>query len=175
MTVVADAEAAAQVTASPEAFRDVIGRFLTGVTVVTTTAEGQVYGTTASAVSSVSLEPPTVLVCLKSDSMTGAAIERTNTFVINILGQHHRDVALRFAVKGADEHAHAFLSREGPGGLPILPDAIAHLTGRVSQAVTAGTHRIFIAEVDHVAAREGPPLAYFRGRLGRPDDFARPN
>jgi flavin reductase (DIM6/NTAB) family NADH-FMN oxidoreductase RutF len=170
VTVAFGVKGAAYTAASSDAFRDVIGRFLTGVTVVTTTADGQFSGTTASAVSSVSLDPPTVLVCLKDDSITGDAIRRAGTFVINILGEAHGDVALDFAVKGADATAKAHLQGSAPGGLPMLPDGIAHLVCRVNQTVVAGTHLIFIAEVEHVASREGAPLAYFRGRFGRLGD-----
>src|SRR5690606_26779796 len=84
-------------------FRHVIGHFTSGVTVVTTTVQGRPAGTTASAITSLSLEPPMVLVCLHQSSATGQAIAASGTFAINILGQGHDELALRFARKGGAE------------------------------------------------------------------------
>ena len=81
-------------------FRDIIGRFASGVTVITVEHEDQRYGTTASAVSSLSLEPPMLLVCLNKSSSTGQAIAAARHFAVNILGEGQADAAMRFAGKG---------------------------------------------------------------------------
>ena len=99
----------------PHAFRDVIGRFASGVTVITVEAGGEALGTTASAVSSLSLEPPMVLICMNKSSSTGQAIASARTFAINILADDQGDLARRFAVKAADKfkdlsHAYEVLS-----------------------------------------------------------------
>lgn len=153
--------------ASPQVFREAIGRFVTGVTVVSTVYRSRVYGTTASAVSSVSLEPPTVLVCLNKDSATGIAVAEAGGFVVNILAEEHHELARQFARKGGDKAERHLRPVAESGGLPVVPDSIAHLVCQVSQEVSAGTHRIFIAEVVQISAREGAPLAYFRGQFGR--------
>lgn len=159
---------------APEDFREVIGHFASGVTVVTAVHDGEWFGTTASAVSSLSLEPPMLLVCMNKSSTTGQAIERCGKFGVNILTEEQPDVAERFARKGASFESIPI--EEGRWGEPLLSESLATLECRVAEEVSGGTHTVFIAEVDHGAARGGAPLAYFRGTFGRlelPDDAAR--
>ncbi len=150
----------------PELFRDVIGRFATGVTVVTAADEDRPYGTTASAVSSLSLEPPSLLVCMNRGSETAAAIDREGTFVVNVLHEGQGELAARFARKGGDKFE-GLAPIDGVHGDPLLEDALAHLQCRVVERTVAGTHTIFIAEVTEAAGTAGMPLAYFRGAFGR--------
>lgn len=89
-----------QALADHRIFRDVIGRFASGVTVITTAIDGARFGTTASAVSSLSLEPPMVLVCLNKSSETQAAVLKAGTFCVNILAEGQQELAYRFAGKG---------------------------------------------------------------------------
>ena len=149
-----------------EEFRHVIGHFASGVTVVTTMVEGKPYGTTASAVTSLSLEPPLVLIAMNQESATGAAIAEKGSFAINILGEEHGEIAVNFARKGGDKFADVELA-EGRCTGPLLADALAHVECRVTEQVTAGTHTIFIAQALVASARPGAPLAYFRGKFGR--------
>lgn len=150
-----------------EEFRDVIGRFATGVTVITTTDVGsERLGTTASAVSSLSLDPPMVLICMNETSSTGQAIGRSKAFAVNILGEDQGQLAKHFASKDPDKFASVPLIH-GPGGQPLLDQALASLECRVVEEVVGGTHRVFLAEVDHAVARDVAPLAYFRGQFGR--------
>jgi flavin reductase (DIM6/NTAB) family NADH-FMN oxidoreductase RutF len=148
-------------------FRDVIGHFASGVTVVTTTVDDAPAGTTASAVTSLTLEPPMVLICLNRESATGQAIAAAGTFAINILGEGHRDLALRFARKGGAEKFDGVAVADGAYAGPLLSDALARLECRVAEQVVAGTHVVFIADVLDGTANPGEPLAYFRGRFGR--------
>jgi 4-nitrophenol 2-monooxygenase / 4-nitrocatechol 4-monooxygenase, reductase component len=148
-------------------FRDVIGHFASGVTVVTVSVDDRPYGTTASAVTSLALEPPMLLVCMSRESATGRAMATAGAFAVNILGEDHGELATRFARKGGDKFDGVELA-EGEHGQPLLADAIAQLECRVTEQVAAGTHTVFIAEVQSATARPGaPPLAYFRGRFGR--------
>lgn len=151
---------------TPEEFRNVIGHFASGVTVITTTVEGRPAGTTASAITSLTLEPPMLLICMNQSSATGQAIARTGTFAINILGEGHGELAVRFARRGGDKFDGVPVSPGTTAG-PLLDEAIAHLECRVAEQVVAGTHVIFIADVIDGTARPGEPLAYFRGRFGR--------
>ena len=146
-------------------FRDVIGRFASGVTIITTVRDGERLGTTASAVSSLSLEPPMLLVCLNKASTTGDAIAVSRSFAVNILAENQDELASRFARKGADKFRDVRVL-VGPSGLPLLADALAHLECRVTEEATGGTHSVFLAEVETATGREGPPLAYFRGQFG---------
>jgi flavin reductase (DIM6/NTAB) family NADH-FMN oxidoreductase RutF/DNA-binding GntR family transcriptional regulator len=151
------------------AFRDVIGRFASGVTVVTTTVEGKHFGTTASAMSSLSLDPPMLLVCLNRTSATQQAILATGRFGVNILSEDQADVAEAFAVKSPDKFRDAAVVR-GELDVPLIPGSLAQIECRVSETATGGTHTVFLAEVERAEASEGAPLTYYRGRFGRFED-----
>ncbi|MBV9817910.1 MAG: flavin reductase [Solirubrobacterales bacterium] len=151
---------------TPQQFRDVIGRFATGVTVITTSDERQRYGTTASAVSSLSLEPPMLLICMNRESSTGQAIARVGRFVVNILAEDQDHLAVRFARKDPDKFDGITLT-PGQHGEPLLEGALAHLECRVTEQVLGGTHTVYIGEVDRASGQAGTPLAYFRGQFGR--------
>src|SRR3954449_12387486 len=147
-------------------FREVISHFASGVTVITALDEERAYGTTASAVASLSLEPPMLLVCMNKQSETGRAVAASQCFGVNILGADQVDLAERFAQKGGDKFAGVPVT-EGKWGEPLFEEALATLECRVAEETTGGTHYVFLAEVESGAARGGTPLAYFRGEFGR--------
>jgi len=149
-----------------ERFREVIGHFASGVTVVTARDGDRAHGTTASAVCSLSLEPPMLLVCMNRASATGAAIDRGGRFAVNILSAEQAPLAVRFARPGGD---FAGLAVEtGAGGEPLLAEALAAIECRVVERAAGGTHQVFIAAAERAEARPGAaPLAYFRGEFGR--------
>ncbi len=150
-------------------FRDVIGRFASGVTVVTTRAGERDFGTTASAVSSLSMEPPMLLVCLNRTSETRQAVTEAAVFAVNILGERQADVAYAFAKKSPDKFKDMDIVRGG-GGVPLIPGALAHIECRVAETATGGTHTVFLGEVIGAQAGDGAPLTYYRGRFGRFQD-----
>jgi 4-nitrophenol 2-monooxygenase / 4-nitrocatechol 4-monooxygenase, reductase component len=147
-------------------FRNVIGHFATGVTVITAVADGRPLGTTASAVTSLSLEPPMMLVCLDRESQTGQAVAEVGRFAVNILGEGQADLARRFATKAPNKFD-GVQTRPGENGAPLLSDALATLECRVVEQTTGGTHVVFFGEVESGSARGGAPLAYYRGQFGR--------
>jgi flavin reductase (DIM6/NTAB) family NADH-FMN oxidoreductase RutF/DNA-binding FadR family transcriptional regulator len=149
-----------------QTFRDVVGRFATGVTIVTTRHDGRDYGLTASAFSSLSLEPPMLLVCINLASPTGDAIHRSGIFTVSVLAEDQARLAQRFATRHADKFAGVETSR-GALGTIMLAGALAYIDCHVAEDVVAGTHRIFIGAVQHAVGREGAPLAYFRGQFGQ--------
>jgi flavin reductase (DIM6/NTAB) family NADH-FMN oxidoreductase RutF len=151
---------------APDAFREVIGHFASGVTVITTNLDGVLHGTTASAVSSLSLEPPMLLIAMNRSSVTGQAVLRSGAFAVNILGEGADELARRFASKG-DDKFDGVAVEIGDHGQPLLVDALAQLVCRVTQQVEAATHVVFFAEVHEATARPGAPLAYYRGKFGR--------
>ncbi|MGE3284480.1 MAG: flavin reductase [Pseudonocardia sp.] len=155
----------AMALADQQVFRDVIGRFASGVTVITTSVDAVPYGTTASAVSSLSLEPPMMLICLNKSSETQAAILKAGVFCVNILAEGQQELAYRFASKG--DRFSGTGHDAGLDGVPMLHGALAHLECRVAETVTGGTHTVFLAHVAAAAGHEGAPLTYFRGRFGR--------
>jgi flavin reductase (DIM6/NTAB) family NADH-FMN oxidoreductase RutF len=149
-----------------ERYRHVIGHFTTGVTVITARCEGVDRGATASAVSSVSLDPPSLLVCLNRSTVTEGAVRGSGRFVVNILGEDQGELALRFAGRHGDKFEGVDVDR-ADDGVPVLAGALAQLHCRVRDAVTGGTHTVFFGEVVRAEAADGAPLAYFRGRFGR--------
>lgn len=151
-----------------EIFRHVIGHFASGVTVLTTQNDGVDFGATASAVSSLSLEPPMLLVCLNRRSSTQEAIRASRRLGVNILDEDQGIVAERFAsAPGTDKFTGLNVER-GEGGIPLLADSLAYCECQVAESVSAGTHRVFLCDVTRAVAREGgAPLTYFRGQFGR--------
>jgi 4-nitrophenol 2-monooxygenase / 4-nitrocatechol 4-monooxygenase, reductase component len=151
---------------SSDEFREVISHFASGVTVITALHDGREYGTTASAVTSLSLEPPMLLICMNKQSETGRAVAQSGRFGVNILGANQIDLAERFAQKGGEKFAGVPVSA-GKWGEPLFDEALATLECRVAEETTGGTHYVFLAEVESGAARGGAPLAYFKGEFGR--------
>ena len=156
----------AQPGVAANVFREVIGRFTTGVTVITTTVDGRDFGTTASAVTSLSLEPPMLLACLNETSETGLAIRAASSFTVNILGDTQGEIANRFATKSQHKFEGIEIVR-GVRGLPLIAGSLATIQCHVAEAVRGGTHTIFIGDVEAAWAQEGSPLTYFRGQFGR--------
>ena len=148
----------------PVQFRHAMGHFATGVTVLTTEHEGRLHGMTANSVTSVSLDPLLILVCLMREARTALAIQQAKRFAVNILGEHQEDLSKRFARPGQD-HFEGLELLEGPHGLPLLPGCLAYLACQVTELVQAGDHDVVFAEVDHceVSANGGSPLLFFQG------------
>src|SRR5580704_11158287 len=148
------------------AFRQVIGRFMSGVVVITATHQGERRGMTVSAVASLSLDPPMIVTCLNAASSTQEVVRRAGAFAVNILAEDQEHLAGLFARPGADP----FLDlpyEPGITGAPILAGALAVLECQIVQEVRGGSHRVLLASVVRASAGEGSPLAYFRGRFGR--------
>jgi flavin reductase (DIM6/NTAB) family NADH-FMN oxidoreductase RutF/DNA-binding GntR family transcriptional regulator len=147
-------------------FRDVIGHFASGVTVITTTEEGHDVGSTASAVTSLSMEPPMLLVCLNRSSTTGQTVDRVGKFAVNILDENQTDLAFHFASHARDKFSGVDVAR-GVEGLPLLDKSLAQLECVVVERATGGSHTIFLAEVISAKAGRGTPLTYYRGSFGK--------
>src|SRR3989442_9916218 len=150
----------------PQVFRQIIGNFASVVTVITTREQGTNYGLTASAMTSLTLDPPMLLVCINKNTGTQAAISRTRTFGVNILGQEQAHLAYQFAKPQADKFQGVDISYGGLG-VPLLTGALARIECRVAADVEAGTHTVFLAEVDSAETSGEAPLTYFRGKFGR--------
>ena len=148
-----------------ERMRRVMGHFASGVTVITTRYEGNNYGLTASAVSSLSLDPPMLLICVNKTSNTRDAISQSRVFAVNILHETQSEMARHFATSRPDKFA-GLSVLYGALGVPLLGGTLATLECRVTTEVAGGTHSVFLAEVHQAQASEGMPLTYFRGRMG---------
>lgn len=149
-----------------DAFRYVVSHFTSGVAVITSRSGDTDFGMTASAVSSVSMDPPMLLICLNTKVPTQSAVADSGAFTVNILDSEQGELARRFAMPAEDKFADVHV-RTGSLGQPCLADALAQLECRVVDEVAGGTHRIFLGEVIAATARAGSPLAYYRGQFGR--------
>jgi flavin reductase (DIM6/NTAB) family NADH-FMN oxidoreductase RutF len=148
---------------SEQEFKDTLRLWASGVTVVTAKSEQDgLKGMTATSFSSVSLEPPQVLVCIHEKADTGKAILDSDKFAINILTSEQQEASNQFAGSSSQEERFTNTNwREGDNGVPVLSDALASLECRLVQQVKAGTHWIVIGEVEKVSQNEGEPLLYF--------------
>jgi len=155
-------------TLSAAEFREAMGSFATGVTIITLDLEGEVHGMTANAFASVSLDPLLVLVCVDHSARTHAHLQAKKRFGVNILAQHQRLIseyyarASHAAHEHAEEEAGARFDRTAQG-TPILHGALAYLECKLQSTQEAGDHTIFIAEVEDLVVRPGEPLLFFRG------------
>lgn len=146
------------------AYRMALGSFATGVTVVACRdGDGEPRGFTANSFTSVSLSPPLVLVCIGETAASFGAFRETESFSINILAEHQRELSNLFASKRPDKFDHAPW-RPGDTGAPVFTEALTSLECRTHQIVTAGDHIILIGEVvDMATLSQASPLVYFRG------------
>ena len=149
----------------PARFRRVMGKFATGVTVVTWLREGTPAGMTANAFMSVSLEPQLVLVSARNASRFSASMAVGDSFAINFLGEHQEALSSHFggrATEGLGEMARRDC------GTPFLPESLAHLIVRVNAIHPAGDHQLYVADVRALEENDAvAPLLYYGGRYGR--------
>jgi flavin reductase len=148
-------------------FRKAMGTFATGVTIITVDQEGEIHGMTANAFTSVSLDPPLILVCVDHRARTHAHLHARKRFGVNVLSSSQQAISEYYA-QSAETHQHpenvgARFERTAHG-TPILHGALAYLECRLHSTQAAGDHTIFIAEVEDVEVREGEPLLYFRSQ-----------
>ena len=162
--------AMAMAPVAPQEFIAAMGLAATGVSVVTTDGPSGRFGLTVSAVSSVSAEPPLVLVCINRKSPAMMAVDGNGLFAVNLLGACHRAYAETFSGRPREGKPFDFANhdwREGETGLPLVRDATAAFECETHQSLDAGTHRIYIGRV--IAAHRGcaEPLVYCNRAFGR--------
>lgn len=150
-------------------FRRAMGRFATGVTLITTRLDGELHGMTANAVTSLSLDPMMVLVCVDKTADTHDILSKAGVFAVNILNRKQAHLSDRFAKKefdgahGLDEVPHGFAVT----GSPIIEGAIAYLDCRTAMEHHGGDHTIFIGEVlEAKELSDDEPLVFYRGKYG---------
>jgi len=157
----------------PTTFRQALGQFGSGVTVVTTRSpEGQPLGLTVTAFCSVSLEPPLVLVSVDARAEANASFRSSGIFSVSILAEGQAPVSRHFARPGAEKFTRVALET-GQNGLPLVADALAHLECAVRSAHPEGDHILYVGEIRRIAVRPGRPLLYHRGayrRLGENEE-----
>ncbi len=147
----------------PDTFRSALGRFASGVTILTARdGSGSDHGMTVSAFCSASLSPPLVLACVDKTADMHAILSKATHFGISILGEGQEALSRRFAELPAGRFDGIGYSR-GESGVLLLDDAIAHLECRRLERYEAGDHGAFLGEVERAETRAEHPLLYYRG------------
>jgi flavin reductase (DIM6/NTAB) family NADH-FMN oxidoreductase RutF len=150
-------------------FRRALGAFATGITIVTTRSGGEIHGMTANAFTSVSLDPPLILVSVDRKARLLGEIERAGDFAVSVLTDEQEAWSRHFARQPQGdgvEFAPEWLPGEGP---PLVPGALAHLRCRVERLLDGGDHVLVLGRVEEIAAvsdRRGG-LLYYRGQYRR--------
>lgn len=152
-------------TVSVDDFKNALQLWASGVTVVTTQSEQfGVQGMTATAFSSVSVNPPQILVCINQSADTGQGIFTSGCFAVNVLKSGQQTTSNQFAGGSSQEQRFADTDwQAGVTGAPVLTDSLMSLECTLVDKVLAGTHWIIIGEVQQAVCREGEPLLYYRG------------
>jgi flavin reductase (DIM6/NTAB) family NADH-FMN oxidoreductase RutF len=148
----------------PDAFRSILGRFATGVTVVTVAdaARGD-FGITVTAFASLSLAPPLVLVCIDHQASIHPVMRTASHFVVNVLAAEQETIARRFSAPDDEQRFQGLGYSRGATGAAVLDDVLAYLECRQIQSTEGGDHTIFAGVVEAAESRNARPLLYYRG------------
>jgi len=153
-------EQSTQTRIDPREFRRALGRFASGITVITTVHEGHVHGMTANAFVSVSLEPPLVLISVDNRANMNRLLPKSGRYGISILSDEQEDLSQHFAGRPKAGLEVPFVWRDG---MPLLEGALAHLVCRVVDVHPAGDHTLYIGQVEYLDYSDGAPLLFYTG------------
>jgi flavin reductase (DIM6/NTAB) family NADH-FMN oxidoreductase RutF len=151
-------------------YRQIVGHFATGVTVITTAHEGRLHGMTANAVTSVSLNPLMLLVCVDKTANMHDELASAGRFAVNVLTDDQEDISRTFAATTEPEEGRlqGVAYKIGPHGAPLIDDALAYMECEVRSAIDAGDHTIYIGRVLNGEVGDGgAPLLFYRGGYRR--------
>ena len=143
--------------------RHVMGRFATGVTLLTTQFDEGILGMTANAVMSLSLEPPLIVVAVDKENSMHECLTQGKCFALNMLRADQEEISRRFAVSGPKDFSGLELT-VAETGAPILVDAIAFMDCRLVDILPGGDHDMFIGEPVAGKTRDGDPLIFYSGK-----------
>lgn len=142
-------------------FRRVMSSFATGVAVVTTELDGARFGVTVNSLTSVSLDPLVLLVCLAKASTTANMLIRRRAFVVSLLNANQEEISRRFVNRTGDRFQGVRLESRDDG-LPAIADALGHISCRVISTRTVGDHVVVFGQVEGCKTNDGAPLLYYR-------------
>lgn len=149
----------------PRAFRNVMGRFPTGVTVVTFRRDGQPSGITVNSFLSVSTEPPLILVSLRRESSVIAHLHSGDRYGVNVLAESQQALSAHFAGKPVEDLDLRYLEQQG---VPLIPGSLAHIVARIVDIHAAGDHFLYIARIEYLwQGPEAKPLIFYSGKFKR--------
>ena len=144
--------------------RNAMGLFATGVTIITTKdASGKPFGLTANAFSSLSLDPPMLLICVDKGVDCYVCFDESKVFAVNFLSLAQEELSTRFATKGIEKFE-GLSYRVGELGVALLDGALAHFECTVAHAHEGGDHTIYVGEVQRLVTMEGDPLLFYQGK-----------
>ena len=152
------------VTFDTATFKEALGRFVTGVTVVTALEDEEPVGFTCQSFVSLSLEPPLVALAPAKSSTSWPRIAKAGSFCVNVLGHHQQEVCRKFAVSGGDKFAGVAWHRAA-GGAPIIEGSLAWVNCRLELIHDAGDHELVIGRVLDLGLGEGSPLLFYKSAL----------
>jgi flavin reductase (DIM6/NTAB) family NADH-FMN oxidoreductase RutF len=155
-----------QMAVDSAAFRAVMGRFATGVTVVTTCDGPRRYGITVNAFCSVSLDPPLVLICIDHTSRVHDILAHAGFFAVNFLRSDQAHLSTCFATTTEERYANFCHAKSHPvaTGAPVLDDSLGYADCRIVTCYPGGDHTIFLGQVEALAVGDGEPLLYYHSR-----------
>lgn len=142
-------------------FRDAMGKFATGITVVSMNDNGENIGMTVNAFMSISLDPKLIAVSIDERASMYDKLNNTEKFGVSILNENQKDLSMVFARQKEPEQEIAFIDQDG---VPVLQDALATISCKVKDKIKAGDHLIYIAEVTALQVNDGLPILYFGGQ-----------
>ena len=151
---------------TPQKYRTLLGRFATGVTLVTSIFEEKIYGLTVNSFTSVSIDPPLILICIDRTHETAELLKKSGAFAISILKENQEEISRRFSSAiSLKDRFNGLDFREGITRSPILRDCAAYLECRLKRHYVEGDHIIFIAEIEAGNIdKEARPLLFYTGK-----------
>lgn len=152
-----------------EGFKAALSRFASGVTVVTTlTEKGLPHGITVSAFSSLSLDPPLVLICINKQAIAHGALLASGRFAVNVLAADQEHLSRHFATRPTvGDQFRGISTSTGLSGMPLLDGALASIECTIVRMADGGDHTIFLGQVESSRVSDEPPLLYFMGEYRR--------
>ncbi len=147
--------------------RNVMGHFATGVTVITTKDSSEKpFGLTVNSFTSLSLDPPLVIVCVDKTVDCYSCFDGSRVFAVNVLGEDQEELSRRFATKGIEKFK-GLQWRMGEHGSPLLDGVVATIECKVHRSYEGGDHTIFLGEILNATASGNRPLLFFKGKYNR--------
>lgn len=142
-------------------FRNAMGKFATGVTVISTEVEGVYHGMTANGFMSISLDPTLVAISIGERAQTLKLIQESKRFGVSILEKNQLDISKRFAGQIPSDESFQF---DISNGFPLIEDALVQIVCRVEQEIVAGDHTIFLGRPEQLHVKDGEPLLFANGQ-----------
>ncbi|WP_213955452.1 flavin reductase family protein [Variovorax sp. dw_954] len=170
--ILPDSEQRTMNSIEPSLFRSVMGRFATGVTVVSYHREGRPAGMTANAFLSVSLDPPLVLVSVRRNSQFTTHVRHGSRYGVNLLAESQQDLSSHFGGRSVEGMPIPFMHS---AGTPLIDGSLAHIVARVVDIHSAGDHLLYIGEIEHLShGTDASPLIFYGGNYRQVHTHAKP-